>query len=417
MILMPGMVDGHRHVWHTVDVGRAVKTQPSSYSQYNQWRMKSVVTMTPEDHYLGGYIGGLIAIDTGVTCILDYAHGQNTAEKALGASKGLKDSGISGWYGMQLGHNATYGPGSTIGFAEANAQRVTAQEVHWQQAERLLKEVFSDSDGLLQMGLAPAAGTGQPMEKIKAEFERARATGVKMLIAHIHKPEKPLAAGLMGHKDSGITDLHEAGLLGPDYHISHGNRLTDDELKMMRDTGGMICATAMGEFPYMSQSFRGPSVHGRAREAGVAVGIGVDVSSAMVQEYFEHCRAAFWNLYLEPAGVKIASKYRSEDTLDFATALGAKAVRLGDVTGTITVGKRADLLLLKTDRIGFARQGTLADRVLNFALTEDIDSVWINGKIRKKNGKMIGVDWAKLKSQMDEVQKRIGPQQATITFT
>jgi cytosine/adenosine deaminase-related metal-dependent hydrolase len=206
-------------------------------------------------------------------------------------------------------------------------------------------------------------------------------------------------------------------LLGPDYHIEHGNRLTADELKMLRDTGGMICATAVGEFPYMASPNRGESVHGRAREAGVAVGIGIDVSASLTQDYFEHVRGAFWNLYLSPEGTKIAQSYTSEDTLDFATALGAKAVRLGDVTGTITVGKRADLVLLRTDRIGFAMQGSLADRVLNFASLADIDSVWVAGTIRKQNGQMIGVNWPNMKARQLAIQERIGPLAESIRFT
>jgi len=186
---------------------------------------------------------------------------------------------------------------------------------------------------------------------------------------------------------------------------------------MLRDTGGMVCATAMGEFPYMASANRGPSVHGRARAAGVATGIGIDVNLVLTQDYFEHARAAFWNLYLSAEGTKIATTYKSEDTLDFVTALGARAMRLGDVTGTISIGKRADLVLLRTDRIGFALQGSLADRVLNFASLSDIDSVWVAGQARKRNGQMIGVDWAQLKSQVAEAQKRIGPLAASITFT
>ena len=50
------------------------------------------------------------------------------------------------------------------------------------------------------------------------------------------------------------------------------------------------------------------------------------------------------------------------------TALGAKAIRMGDVTGTISVGKRAD-------RIGFAMLGSLADRVLNFGSLADMVAV------------------------------------------
>jgi len=421
MILMPGMIDGHRHNWQTIDSGRVVKTRPTGpegYDTYQHWKMRTIVCLTPEDNYLGEYVGGLMAIDSGVTAMLDYAHGQPTEDKAVAAAKGLKDSGIGGWWTFQMGVSSSYKAGDTVSLAQADSERVaTATEAHWKTVARIQKELFSDSSSNLQFGIAPAGGTGRSMKAVKEEYDRARATGAKMIACHIHKPSKPFDAGIFGHKDSGVPDMKDAGLLGPDWHLSHANRLTAEELQMLKDTGGMIAATTVGEFPYMSSVHRGPSVHGRAREAGVAVGIGVDVSVALQQhDYFEQCRGAFWNLYLEPAGVKIASKYRSEDTLDFATALGAKAIRMGDVAGSITVGKRADLVLLRTDRIGFARQGTVADRVLNYATRSDVDSVWIGGVARKRNGAMIGVDWAKLKADIATAQDRFGPEAASITL-
>ena len=76
-------------------------------------------------------------------------------------------------------------------------------------------------------------------------------------------------------------------------------------------------------------------------------------------------------------GAAEAGKYRSEDVLDYATRLGARGIRAGDKSGTITVGKRADLVMLSTDRFNFPHIGGLADRVVNFARMSDIDSVWV----------------------------------------
>ncbi len=418
MILMPGMIDGHRHVWEILDMGRLVKSRPAVYNRtYQQWKMRTIVSMTPEDNYLAGLIGGLQAIDSGVTALVDYAHGQPTEETAVAAARGLKDSGISGWFAFQLGVSSSYKPGDTVSLAKAEGQRIAAaNETHWRTASRLQKEVFHDGSGLLQLALAPSANTGSTVADIQREWTRARGMGVRLLAAHIHKPANPLPAGVMGHRDSGVPDLNEAGLLGPDYHLAHANRLTSEELRMLRDSGGMICATAMGEIPYMSESFRGPSVHGRAREAGVPTGIGIDVSLALTGDYFEHVRAALWNLYLDAESRRIVEGYESNDILDFATALGAKAIRLGDTAGTIEVGKRADLVLLRTDRIGFGMAGSLADRVVTFATTSDIDSVWIAGKPRKRMGKMLDLDWAKLKAELVEAQERVGRLAATIQF-
>jgi len=152
----------------------------------------------------------------------------------------------------------------------------------------LQREVFSSSADILQLGLAPSSGVGSSIAEIKEEWSRVCDMGVGMLVAHVHKPVSPTPEGTMGYQGTGVADLHAAGLLGPDYHVAHANRLTSEELTMLRDSGGMVCATAMGEFPYMARANRGPSVHGRARAAGVATGIGIDVNLMLTQDYFEH---------------------------------------------------------------------------------------------------------------------------------
>ena len=221
------------------------------------------------------------------------------------------------------------------------AARSTEQE--WNTAARLQTDLFGDGSAPLQLALGPVTWPGHRIDGIEDEWARIRSTGVELLVAHLHKPGNPHPEGFMGHRDSGIPDLHEAGLLGPDYHVAHANRLTAQELEMLRDTGGMIAATTMSEYSFMMQAHRGPSVHGRARAAGVPVGIGIDVPLALPGDYFEHVRSSLWSHYLEEESRQIVQDYRSEDTLDFATAMGARAIRLGDETGSIAVGKRADL--------------------------------------------------------------------------
>ncbi len=207
MILMPGMIDGHRHVWEILDMGRLVKSRPAIYNAtYQQWKMRTIVSMTPEDNYLAGLVGGLQAIDSGVTALVDYAHGQPTEETAVAAARGLKDSGIAGWFAFQLGVSSSYKPGDTVSLAKAEGQRIAAtDEAHWKTAQRLQKELFSDGSALLQLGLAPSASLGSRVADAQREWTRARGMGVQLLAAHVHKPEKPEAAGIVGHRDSGVS--------------------------------------------------------------------------------------------------------------------------------------------------------------------------------------------------------------------
>ena len=409
-ILMPGMIDGHRHVWQIMNAGILVKTHAAKYDHYQTWKERTVVCMTPEDFHLAGYVGGLLAIDSGVTSVVDYAHGQHNREKAFAGARGLIESGVGGVFCYQIAHSTTYGPGDTISLAEASAQRLAPPtEEHYETARMLRDELFSSSDSLIRFGIASSNGLGRhTMRQTKVEFDRARALEPFLIALHIHKQNPVPPEGIYRN----ISDLYKAGLLGPEIHVSHGVQMTDEEIIMLRDTGGMLCATVMGEFPYVE-----PAIHGKARKMGLPSGIGIDVNLALTQDYFEHVRAALWNMQRSEEYARIAREYEPTDLLDFATNSGAKAIRMGDTTGTISVGKQADLVLLSTSRYGFALAGTLADRVFSFANLSDVDSVWVRGTLRKQNGKMLNVDWGKLKKDMREAQARIVRDAATINFT
>ena len=60
--------------------------------------------------------------------------------------------------------------------------------------------------------------------------------------------------------------------------------------------------------------------------------------------------------------------------------------------GSITPGKLADMVLLRTDRLGFAKIDDLAERVYTYAGIQDIDSVWVHGKLQKKDGELVDFD-------------------------
>ena len=418
-ILMPGMNDGHRHVWECIEAGRLVKTEPARYGTYQSWKMKVMACLTPEDHYYANYIGGLQCIDSGVTGVLDYAHGQQDEARALAAARGLKDSGVAGWFALQDSHTITYGPGDTLPLADAAAGRQEfTTDRHWRTIEKVQRDILSDTSAPLQMGVAMSNSSyGRPIELIRdKEIGRARALDIKMIAHHAGLPDTPHPAGTFGHRGSGLVDLYEAGLLGADYHGSHGAQITDEEFALMARVEAMHCASAMGEFPYRAGG-RGLSSHWRARRAGVATGIGIDVGVALCEDYFEHVRAPFWGMYLSDEGAAEAATYKSEDVLDYATRLGARGIGHGDVAGTITVGKRADLVLLDTDRFNFPHIGGLADRVVNFARMSDIDSVWVAGRLLKHDGQMVGIDWPAMKRRMIAIQDRVWAQAETITFT
>ena len=401
MILMPGMIDGHRHVWESPFLGELVKTEPKRYGTYIPFNNQRVgVCMTAEDVYFGNWLGGTVMIDSGVTSVLDQAHVIHTAEKGHAAAKGLQDSGIGGVFCFQITHSPTYGAGATLPAAQAAAEfGAPADEAHLAWAKATRDRYFTDASAPLRFGIGLSGLSverGRTIDSVRWELEQARALDPFLMTLHGHK----------------VAHLEAAGLLGPDLHLSHGNGLSDAELAVMAKHDVKLSCSTMGEYAYDQ-----PQAHGRARAAGVSVGIGMDVPVALNHDYFEHVRASFWSLYRSPASTKLSNDYTSTDVLSFATSLGARSIGMGDEVGTLTEGKRADLLLLRTDRFGFASKGGLADRVVNFAHWQDIDSVWVAGTAKKRGGSMPGVDWRTVKMRAKAIQDRVIPQAKSIIFT
>ncbi|MET0338755.1 MAG: amidohydrolase family protein, partial [Caulobacter sp.] len=419
-ILMPGMADGHRHVWECAEIGRLVKTNLRQFAaQYQIWKMKWMPCATAEDHAFIAYYGGLQALDSGVTALIDHAHAQFSPDRAAAAAQGLKASGVAGWYAHQVSHDIDYGPGDTVALSYANKLRAAfTNDAHWRSVLRVRDEVLGDADAPLRLGVALSNGSkGQTLSDIAdQEIGRARALGVK-LITHHAGGAGGHAAGRFGHRGAGIIDLHEAGLLGPDIHCSHGVTLSPEELELLRRTDGMVCATPIAEsFPSRPMARRDP-VLSRAWKAGVRTGLGVDVPLALTGDYFEHLRAAFLSLYADAESEAAVSDIKSADLLSFATRGGCEAMRLGDISGRIALGMRADMILIDLNRAGAPLAGGLADKVVNFAARSDVDSVWVAGRRLKADGRMIGVDWKALNAKMAAIQERIHAQAQTITFS
>jgi 5-methylthioadenosine/S-adenosylhomocysteine deaminase len=81
-----------------------------------------------------------------------------------------------------------------------------------------------------------------------------------------------------------------------------------------------------------------------------------------------------------------------EDVLDFATVQGAKANGLASKVGSLSVGKQADVILLRKDRINVMPLRDPVGATVVGMDTGNVDSVFVAGKPLKRNGQLLGVD-------------------------
>jgi len=377
MILMPGMCDGHRHLWESMAVTRPDLTIIT-------WHLMWAVAMTPESVYDYCYLGGKMAINSGVTRVVDFCHVTHTPEKMEAAAHGAVDSGIGGINCPSLAGTATYGPGDTVNFAAARFSRSQSDDWHFELAEKLRDELFSDSEAPLQFGLAHGATeNGATREDIIAEWSRAQALEPKMMTGHVSGRHAGKAAEYRV-----VPDMIKAGLLRDNYIVGHGNGLTDEELLMLKDVGAGVAST-----PRAEARMNIPMPMGRCHKLGTPVAFGVDHLIYNPLDYFEHIRCADIQMYAERGVNKeIALNMTARDYMHIATLGGAEALGIDSKVGSITEGKLADLVLLRTDRLGFPAIDDLAERVYTYAGIQDIDSVWVHGKLQKRDGELVDFD-------------------------
>ena len=98
-IVMPGFVDTHRHMWQ--GILRNVLPDGSLEDYRNLVQRKFGAKYTPDDVYAGDLFSAIGAIDSGVTCILDWSHIHNTPEHTDAAIKGLAESGVRAVFAWQ----------------------------------------------------------------------------------------------------------------------------------------------------------------------------------------------------------------------------------------------------------------------------------------------------------------------------
>jgi cytosine/adenosine deaminase-related metal-dependent hydrolase len=328
----------------------------------------------PEDAYAGDLIGLLGAIDAGVTTILDWSHIQNTPEHSDAVIKALQETGIRAVF--------AYGnPNTSLADWWFNSSLKHPEDIR-----RLRTQYFSSDDQLLTLALAPRGPEFTTPEVYRHDWALAREVGAPITV-HVGVGENGFSGG--------IKRMYEERLLGPDTTYIHCTTLSDDELKYIVDTGGTFSIATAVEM----QMRHGMPPLDRILRLGARPSLSVDVETNVSGDMFGQMRAAF---QCQRALVNQRALYGGsfegenlltvKDVLEFATIEGARVVGLSNKTGSLTPGKEADIIMLRTDRLNVFPVNDPVGAVVTAMDTSNVDSVFIAGQAMKRNGQMLNVD-------------------------
>jgi 5-methylthioadenosine/S-adenosylhomocysteine deaminase len=370
-IVIPGFIDTHRHTWEAAIRGSAPNATLDDY--FVEILDTFAPHYRPEDVYASNLAGSLECINAGITTLVDWSHINNTPEHPDAGIRGLQETGIRAQY--------AYGSANTSLNDYWNQSKIA---IPGDDVRRVRDTYFSSDDGLITMALA-TRGTGFCIDDVvKAEWGVARELGIPITV-HV-------AMGRLAGRFAMIKALERLNLLGPDTTYIHCCYFSDEEWRLVADSGGMISIAPQIE----AQMGHGWPPIMKAVEYGLRPSLSIDVVTTAPGDMFTQMRAAFG---CERARVnEIAWKANTEvpetmltarQMLEMATINGARVAGVEDRAGSLTPGKKADVVLIDAGALNVA---PVIDPVAAVTLSADVsnvDTVIVNGVVRKRDGKLL----------------------------
>ncbi|HEY7226327.1 MAG TPA: amidohydrolase family protein [Micromonosporaceae bacterium] len=377
-IILPGMIDTHRHMWQTAMRGYGADW---TLTQYFVWYyLQFGKLFRPEDIYAGNYLSALEAIDAGVTTSVDWSHGLSSTQHADAAVDALK--AIPGRFVLAYGniHQGSWEWSTAPEFRDFINRRITI------------------GDDMLGFQIAfdlPARAEGDEWPE-KKTFEVARELGV---------PVTTHAGVWNVTKDDGIKFMYDNGFMGPSNIYVHAATLTPDSYHRIAATGGSISVSAESE----ASCGQGYPSTWEARKYDIPVSLSNDTSVWWNCDMFAAMRSTLnadrtrehFEAHLQGETITNLA-VRAQNAVEWATRGGAKALGWDSLVGSLEVGKKADIVLIKND------QSPVMTPIINpyghvvyQAQRADVDTVIVNGQIVKRNHVLLAGSVQKAKETVE----------------
>jgi len=375
-IIMPGMIDTHRHMWQTAMRGYGADW---SLSQYFVWYyLQHGKNFRPEDIYAGNLLSEIEALDAGVTTTVDWSHGLSSTQHADAAVDALE--AIPGRFILAYGN-------------------IQAAPWEWS-VDPAFKDFYHrrfDGKGDM-LGFQMAFDVlGDAAFPEKAAFDVAKDLGVPVT-TH---------AGVYGvNGDESIRLMHEHDCMAPDTVFVHCSSLSADSYNRIAASGGSASVSNESE----QSAGQGYPSSWRLRQFDIPISLSHDTTVWWSADMFSTMRTTIGSdrsrqhFEAQLKGESVTNlDVRCEDVIHWATRGGAKALGLEDKIGSIEVGKRADVVLVKNDAspVMFPIINPYGHVVMQ-AQRGDVDTVVIDGNIVKHEHNLVGIDLAAARSAIEK---------------
>ncbi|HZV65610.1 MAG TPA: amidohydrolase family protein [Telluria sp.] len=364
-IVLPGLVDAHHHAW----LGAMRRMMPDVDDLF---AYIAVVADTlgahyrPLDMYLSTKLTAIASLDAGITTIIDACHSSRSPAHTDAALDALATSGIRALHMV--------GAAMDKGASSAHLPR---------DLERLARQ-WNKEASLVHVGLFGQFNLDW--------WQAARALDMRILTEFI------------GDLATLGPEFAVPGVLGPHNIFNHCTRLPAETWRLFAEAGVNVTVNPRSDalFGFDDEGF----AYQQAIDHGLAPALGIDLDTAFGSDMFGEMHALFGQQ-------RSAMRYRRfrgetevprpigvQAVLEAATVNGARAAGLAHAIGTLTPGKQADIIMVRTSGAAVFPVTNAIGTIVQAVERADVDTVMVAGHMRKRAGKLVGVDLDKLAAEV-----------------
>ncbi|BAN97414.1 hypothetical protein E05_26480 [Plautia stali symbiont] len=335
-IVMPGLVDAHHHMWLGV-MRRLMPNVDDLFAYIDVVAETLGAHYRPLDMYLSTRLTALACLDAGITTVIDACHSSRSPAHTDAVLDALQESGIRALHMV----GAAMDKQASSDYLPGDLARLASRWNH--------------AGSRVQVGLFGQLNL--------AWWRVGRELDMRILTEFI------------GDLAQLPAEFAEPGLLGPHNIFNHCTRVPAHTWQ-------------------------------QAVDRGITPALGIDLDTAFGSDLFGEMQA----LFNQQRSAMRYRRFRSESdvpapisveaVLQSATINGARAAGLEQQTGTLTPGKQADVIMLRTDGIGVFPLTSVTAMVVQAVQRADVDTVMVAGELRKRHGQLLNVDVAQLNAEI-----------------
>ena len=366
--VIPGFVQTHIHLCQTIFRGAADDLALIDWLKQRVWPMEAAHSAASIK--ASARLGIAELIKGGTTCALTMETVNHTSE----VFKAVEESGFRATVGKCMMDKGDEVPRAL--------QEQTVNSIA--ESLELLEEWHGKASGRIRYCFAPRFAVSCTRELLEKVAQLARARGV---MVHTHASENTTECQMVEQETGlrNITYLDSLGLTGRHVALAHCVHLSDDEIETLKTTQTNVAHCPSSNLKLGS----GIAPIGKLLEQGVSVSLGADGAACnnRLDMFTEMRTAALLQKALHGPEVLPASR-----ALRMATIDGARALGLDAEIGCIEAGKRADLALVRLDRLHSTPVEDVVSALVYSAQPDDVETVLIDGELVLRDQKLLTID-------------------------